>query len=216
MIQILRKMFEANPKKSTIVLTDKCSGCGCEAIIYITPTSGGFGLQGGTLLKRSPDGYSIKCPDCRQANSKIDDHQKNEKKFIRILLVEDELTSRRILNSFLYPFGKVDVAVNGKEAFKAVKKSIENSQPYELIFLDIMMHELDGIATLKKIRQLETQHEMNGGIKSKIIVTSANTDRDVILKAAHADCNAYMIKPIDKTRLYNEIRKQGFDIPEPN
>ena len=50
MIKILRKIFEANPGKSTIVLKDKCSDCGCETIIEITPTSAGYGLQGGALF----------------------------------------------------------------------------------------------------------------------------------------------------------------------
>ncbi|RZB33974.1 MAG: hypothetical protein SRB2_03367 [Desulfobacteraceae bacterium Eth-SRB2] len=64
MIEILKKMFEANREKSTIVLNDKCSGCGCEVIIEITSTSGGFGLLGGSLFKCSPDEYLAKCPDC--------------------------------------------------------------------------------------------------------------------------------------------------------
>jgi hypothetical protein len=68
MIEILRKMFEANPEKSTIVLNCKCSDCGCETIIEITPTSGGFGLQGGALFKCSPEGYLAKCPVCYKAN----------------------------------------------------------------------------------------------------------------------------------------------------
>jgi hypothetical protein len=72
MIEILRKMFEANPEKSTIVLKDKCSGCGCETIIEITPTSVGFGLQGGVLFKCSTDKYISRCPDCYEAYLKID------------------------------------------------------------------------------------------------------------------------------------------------
>jgi hypothetical protein len=39
MIQILKKMFEANAERSTIVLNDKCSACRCEIIIEVTPTS---------------------------------------------------------------------------------------------------------------------------------------------------------------------------------
>jgi two-component system chemotaxis response regulator CheY len=135
-------------------------------------------------------------------------------KFIKILLVEDELTSRKTLNSFLHSLSEVDIAVNGNKAITAVKKALENNKPYELIFLDIIMPELDGITTLKKIRQLETQHEVNEYAKSKVIVTSANTDKDIILKAARAGCTSYMIKPIDRTRLYNEIHAQGFDVPE--
>ena len=64
MEKILRKIIEANLEKSTVVLKDKCSDCGCETIIEITPTSGGFGLKGGALFKHSPDDYLVKCYDC--------------------------------------------------------------------------------------------------------------------------------------------------------
>jgi hypothetical protein len=70
MIEILRKMFEANPKKSTIELIEKCSECGHKIIIEITTTSRGFGLQGGILLKCPPDGYLAKCPACYEAEPK--------------------------------------------------------------------------------------------------------------------------------------------------
>ena len=75
MIQILRKMLEANPEKSTNVLNGKCSDCGCKTIIEITPTSGGFGLQGGALFKYSPDNFFTKCPECL----KVCQHEKNWK-----------------------------------------------------------------------------------------------------------------------------------------
>ncbi len=73
MIEMLRKIFEANPEKSTIVLKDKCSDCGSDVIINITSTSGGFGLQGGALLGRLSDGYFAKCPACYKVNPKIED-----------------------------------------------------------------------------------------------------------------------------------------------
>jgi hypothetical protein len=71
MLEILRKMFEANPEKSTIVLQAKCSDCGREVTIDITPASGGFGLQGGALFKCSIDGYLVKCPGCYQGKARI-------------------------------------------------------------------------------------------------------------------------------------------------
>ena len=73
LMEILRKIFETKPEKSTIVLKDKCSECGCETIINITPTSGGFGLEGGALFECSPDGYLVKYPDCYKTYSEIDD-----------------------------------------------------------------------------------------------------------------------------------------------
>ena len=64
MIEILRKIFEGKPEKSTIVLKANCSMCGCETIIDITATSGGFGLMGGSLFKCSHEGYLMRCPAC--------------------------------------------------------------------------------------------------------------------------------------------------------
>ena len=72
MIEMLRKIFEANPSKSTIVLKGKCSDCGSDVIINITSTSGGFGLQGGALLGCLSDGYFAKCPNCYKVNRMIE------------------------------------------------------------------------------------------------------------------------------------------------
>jgi len=72
MIEMLRKMFESNPEKSIIILKGKCSDCGRDIIINITPTSGGFGLQGGALLECSSDEYLAKCPNCYKINPMIE------------------------------------------------------------------------------------------------------------------------------------------------
>ena len=73
LIEILRKIFEADPGESTIELKDKCSDCGCEVIVKITSTAGGYGLQGGALFKFSPGAYFVKCTDCCEVNEKIND-----------------------------------------------------------------------------------------------------------------------------------------------
>jgi thymidine kinase len=64
MINIIKKMFEASPEKSTIVLKETCSDCGRETVIEIIPTSSGFGLQGGALVKGSSEAYLMRCLDC--------------------------------------------------------------------------------------------------------------------------------------------------------
>ena len=79
MIEILKKMFKDNPEKSIIVLNEKCSDCGREIIIEVTPTSSGFGLMGGVLFESSTDKYTAKCPACYEKYFKINDSQKNGK-----------------------------------------------------------------------------------------------------------------------------------------
>ncbi len=133
---------------------------------------------------------------------------------MKILIAEDDFVSRNILNKLLTPIGKVDIAVNGKEAYTAVKSALENNQFYDLICLDILMPELDGILTLKKIRQLEDEKGLNAENRSKIFMTTAASDKNHVVAAAQANCNGFLVKPIEKNRLFDEIQKQGFDISE--
>ena len=79
MMEILKKMFEANPEKLTLVLKERCSDCGCDTTIEITPTSGGYGLQGGVLFRSSNDKYTAKCLTCYKKLFKEDDKQKGGK-----------------------------------------------------------------------------------------------------------------------------------------
>ena len=69
MIEILIKLFKTQPENSTIELKNKCSECGCEVTVSITPTSEGFGLQGGALFKYSPHECIMKCRNCYKVNS---------------------------------------------------------------------------------------------------------------------------------------------------
>ncbi|MGA8178799.1 MAG: response regulator [Desulfobacterales bacterium] len=133
---------------------------------------------------------------------------------MKILIAEDDFVSRKLIHTLLTPLGEVDVAANGKEAFTAAKLAIENNQPYDLICLDILMPEFDGIMVLKKIRQLESENGLNAENGSKIIMTSAVSIKDYVFAAAQANCNGFLVKPIEKKRLFDEIRKHGLDIPE--
>ena len=133
---------------------------------------------------------------------------------MKILIAEDDFVSRKVLNNLLSTLGEVDIAVNGQEAFIAVKTAIENNEPYELICLDILMPEIDGIMTLKKIRQEEAQKGLDPEKRSKILMTSAVSDKKYVMAAIKANCDGFLVKPIDQARLFDEIRKHGFDIPE--
>jgi len=133
---------------------------------------------------------------------------------MKILIAEDDFVSRKLVNTFLATLGEVDIAANSQEAFVAVKMAIENNQPYDLICLDILMPEVDGIMALKKIRQLEAQKGVGPEKRSKIIMTSAVSDKKYVVAAVQANCSGFLVKPIDKGRLFDEIRKHGFDIPE--
>ncbi len=113
---------------------------------------------------------------------------------MKILLVEDDLTSRMFMKKFLTRYGTCDVAVNGLEAIDMVEDSLTKEEPYQLICLDVMMPKVDGLKALKEIRKMESKSELTA---SKIIMTTALNDRSTVDDAYALGCEAYAWKPID-------------------
>ena len=74
---------------------------------------------------------------------------------MKTLIVEDDFTSRLLLQELLKGYGPAHVAVNGKEAVEAARMAMDAGEPYDLICLDIMMPEMDGHGALKEIRAQE-------------------------------------------------------------
>ena len=78
-----------------------------------------------------------------------------DKEKIKVLIVDDDFITRRILKSIFTPYGDCDIAINGEEAIQAFRLAREEKKPYDLICLDIMMPEIDGHEALMKIREME-------------------------------------------------------------
>ncbi len=128
---------------------------------------------------------------------------------MKTLLVEDDFTSRKLMNALLAKFGEVDIAANGQEAIDAVKISLEEHQPYDLICLDIMMPGKNGLQALKEIRALETENHIPSEKGVKVIMVTALGDKKMVVEAARHGCSAYIIKPVTKSRLHEEMENIG-------
>jgi two-component system chemotaxis response regulator CheY len=120
---------------------------------------------------------------------------------MRILIAEDDLTSRLLLKKMLEPFGTCDVAVNGKEATQAFRMALDNGEGYKLVCMDIMMPEMDGQAALKAIRQQEEDSGCLPSRAAKIIMTTALGDIENVSSAFRELCDGYLVKPIARTKL---------------
>ena len=125
---------------------------------------------------------------------------------MRTLIVEDEFTSRFLLQKFLSQYGDCHIAVNGREAVAAFRFSRESGRPYDLICMDIQMPEMDGQTAVREIRVIEE----DGGTLStdgvKIIMTTAQEDARNVIESFKSLCDAYLFKPIDTEKLLGHIR----------
>jgi two-component system chemotaxis response regulator CheY len=131
---------------------------------------------------------------------------------MRILIAEDGFVPRKLLMQQLSILGEIDVAANGDEAVMATKLSFEENQPYELIFLDIQMPGVNGLQALKKIREMESKKDVDPNDRSKIIMITAHSDKNKVVTAAKQKCDAYLIKPVTKPRLFEALEELGVDI----
>lgn len=126
---------------------------------------------------------------------------------MRILIAEDDLASRKVLYKFLSSYGECDITIDGIEALEAFMQAWDEGKPYDLICLDIMMPELDGVRTLKTIRDIENQKGVEESKRVRIIMTTALNDTDIVLGAFETGCEAYAAKPINMEKLEEVMKK---------
>jgi two-component system chemotaxis response regulator CheY len=87
--------------------------------------------------------------------------------------------------------------------------AMKEKKPYDLICLDIMMPNVDGVKVLKIIRQLEEQNSIASNERCKVIMTTALADTQFVQNAFKIGCDAYAVKPIDTERLVEVMQKLG-------
>jgi two-component system chemotaxis response regulator CheY len=130
-------------------------------------------------------------------------------KALKILIVEDDFTSRVLLQEVMNRYGVCHVAANGLEAVVAYEDALQNKTPYHLVFLDIMMPEMDGQETLKRIRAIEADAGILIGHGAKIIMATGHTDSRNIMESFNEMCDAYLVKPIHVDKLNKELKALG-------
>ncbi len=126
---------------------------------------------------------------------------------MKVLIADDDFVSRLLLQELLKSFGPSHIAVNGREAVDAVRIALQAGEPYDLICLDIMMPGMDGQEALKQIRQMEEKAGRRGSDSAKIIMTTALSDEANVVQAARQRCDYFLVKPIQKVKLMEELHK---------
>jgi len=122
----------------------------------------------------------------------------------RILLAEDDVRNVFALSRVLEPLGaKMEIARNGKEALAALENlgSAEHRKGgIDVVLMDIMMPEMDGIAATRAIRARPEWQKL------PIIALTAKAMKDDQQKCLEAGASDYMAKPIDVEKLLSLLR----------
>jgi two-component system, chemotaxis family, chemotaxis protein CheY len=125
---------------------------------------------------------------------------------MKTLIVEDDLTSRLVLQEFVKGCGSYHIAVNGSEAVEAVRVALDTHQPYDLICLDIMLPEKNGQMVLQEIRRMESAIGIAEPNRMKIVMTTSLADKTNVVLAAQLQCDGFLIKPIQRDKFIETLR----------
>ncbi|MDR0497570.1 MAG: response regulator [Treponema sp.] len=118
----------------------------------------------------------------------------------RVLVVDDKPVNLLVARGLLKPYGLImDTASSGQEAIEKAK-----AVSYDLIFMDHMMPEMDGIETLKEIRNEESSKNIR---QVPIVALTANALRDMREYYLEHGFNDYLSKPIDPKMLNDVLVK---------
>ncbi len=125
---------------------------------------------------------------------------------MRILIAEDDANSRHLLQKIVDPHGECDTAVDGEEAMMKYLASVAEKRPYQLIFLDIMMPKMTGLEVMEMIREREQESGIFGNDSVSIVMTTAVDDEQKIFEAHVTGCFNYLIKPLNKKSVIEQIK----------
>lgn len=116
------------------------------------------------------------------------------KKNTKVLIVDDAVFMRRMLADILRHDGYevVAEASNGKEGIEEYKKA----KP-DIVTMDIIMPEMDGIEAVKKIIDLDKT--------AKILIVSAMGQQQLVVEAIQAGAKDFIVKPFEASRVLSAV-----------
>ena len=117
----------------------------------------------------------------------------------KILAVDDNLVNRKVITGLLKPYMmQVDSAESGAQCIEMCQQT-----QYDLILMDHMMPEMDGIETLQKLKD----GKIVSADRTKVIALTANAVAGAAQMYKESGFDGYMTKPIDPAELDSSLRQ---------
>ena len=131
---------------------------------------------------------------------------------MRALIIDDEMTSLKLVESFLSGTFECDLAGNGEDAFDTFLAAFDADMAYHLICVDVKMPQVDGIEFLQAVRQFEHSKGIVGEAGVKVIFVSGVMDPQDVHAAMSAGCVAYLTKPLNRQKFLSELERLGMKL----
>lgn len=130
-----------------------------------------------------------------------------------ILIVDDSASIREQLSAILSPVAQCHVAVDGQQAVDMVKERRITGNNFDMVLMDVIMPEKDGLTAVKEIREFEKENGLVGDDTMTIIIATTIKDPSRILIAQYeCGADAYIAKPFTEKTVLQTLRNNGLQI----
>ena len=129
---------------------------------------------------------------------------------MKILVVDDELVSRKKMETILDRFGQCTGIATGTQALALFSRALDKGEGFGLITLDISLPDMRGTEVLSRLREIEQEHNVREDGKAKVLMVTSHADQETVLLSIVAGCDDYIIKPFSKETMDEKIQKIGF------
>ena len=116
---------------------------------------------------------------------------------MKVLIAEDNLVSRRMLETFLRKWGyDIVITTNGREAWEV----LQEPEAPNLVISDWMMPDMDGLELCRRIREMERAEYIN------IIILKSKGKKEDVITGLEAGADDYLIKPFNQDELKYRVK----------
>ncbi len=132
---------------------------------------------------------------------------------MRILIVDDDATNRKLLTDIASRLAECEAVGCGQEALSVFKKAWDDWRPFNLIFLDVLMPGMDGRQVLHEIRKIEKDKKISEQHQVRIIMVTGAAEQETVMECLRNGCDEFIVKPIEVKRVFEKIKNLGFMKP---
>ncbi|HSR08081.1 MAG TPA: response regulator [Bryobacteraceae bacterium] len=119
---------------------------------------------------------------------------------IRVVVVDDNLTNRRILTDMLGRWGMQPApAAGGAEALAHMRRGVQRGHPFSLVLTDVHMPEMDGFELVKRI------HDSPELVQPVILMLTSGDRSDDLARCRRLGVSSYLTKPVRRAELRSAI-----------
>ena len=130
---------------------------------------------------------------------------------MKILIVDDELVSRKKMEKILQHYGACQCVDSGTAAIKAYTEALLSEERFGLITLDVSMPDMGGPEVLAMIRSVERKNAIPRKERAKVLMVTAHSEQTTVMASIEAGCDDYIKKPFTPLRVIQKLERMGVD-----